>query len=59
MLDRLADSPSLRPQVREMVGRGMRICRRVVSMELEGHGERLDELADYTEEQVLGDWLPE
>ena len=58
VMDRLADSPSLRPQVAEIVVHQTRSARRVVALELEEFGERLAELPDYTEEQVLGDWLP-
>lgn len=58
VMDRLADSPSLRPQVAAIVAHETRNARRVVALELEEFGERLAELPDYTEEQVLGDWLP-
>ena len=58
LIDRLADSPSLRPQVAEIMSRQMKAARRVVAIELDEYGETLAELSDYTEEQILGDWLP-
>lgn len=56
--ERLADSPSLRPQLAAIVARETATARRVVTLELGQFGESLAELPDYTEEQVLGDWLP-
>jgi len=58
VIDRLADSPSLRPQVTELIEREARRARRAVALELDEYGERLAQLPDYTEEQILGDWLP-
>ena len=58
LLERLADSPSLRPQVAGIISRRMTSARRIAAATLKEYGEPLAELPDYTEEQVLGDWLP-
>jgi len=56
----LIDSPSLRGAVGEMLAYAIPRARRVVGAELTDHGEPSAALhaLDYTEDQVLGDWLP-
>jgi len=56
--DLLDDSPSLRPQLATIIGRAMATSRQIVSEQLAAYGEQLGDVADYTEEQVLGDWFP-
>ncbi len=58
IFDLLDESPSLRREVGSMVQQRMAKERRLVSRELAARGERLADVPDYTEEQVLGDWLP-
>lgn len=58
LLDRLADSPSLHPQVAGIIAQRMVSGRRIAAAALKQFGESLADLPDYTEEQVLGDWLP-
>jgi hypothetical protein len=57
----LADSPSLRPLVTSLIGDGLPKARRLAATALALHGEtpRVDlQVLDYTEDQVLSDWLP-
>ncbi|MGH7154471.1 MAG: DUF29 family protein, partial [Acetobacteraceae bacterium] len=54
----LDDSPSLRREVTTLMQRRMPVAHRIVAQELADHGEYLAQLPDYSEEQVLGDWLP-
>jgi hypothetical protein len=56
---RLVDeSPSLRADLTGMIAREMPGARRLAARELAAYGEHLTDVPDYTEEQVLGDWLP-
>lgn len=54
----LDESPSLRREVSAMMQVEMAQERRFVARELAARGERLADLPDYTEDQVMGDWLP-
>jgi hypothetical protein len=58
----LEDSPSLRPKVAGIIAARLPKARQLATLALKEHGEAprmpLDSL-DYTEEQVLGPWLPE
>jgi hypothetical protein len=57
----LADSPSLRSLVTSLIGDGLPKARRLAATALALHGEtpRVDlQVLDYTEDQVLSDWLP-
>ncbi|HEX3399829.1 MAG TPA: DUF29 domain-containing protein [Acetobacteraceae bacterium] len=57
----LADSPSLRSLVTSLIGDGLPKARRLAATALALHGEtpRVDlQALDYTEDQVLSDWLP-
>jgi hypothetical protein len=59
--DVLADSPSLRREVAAVIARQVPRARAIVRANLEDHGEqpRIDlDAVSYTEQQVLGDWLP-
>jgi hypothetical protein len=59
--DALADSPSLRREVASMIAKQMPRARALVLDSLRDYDEqRLEGIAavTYTEEQVLGDWLP-
>ena len=56
--DLLADSPSLRPEVAALITRETPLARRLVARELAAHGERLADTPEFTEAQVLDDWLP-
>jgi hypothetical protein len=58
----LAESPSLRREVAEMISRRLPKVRELVGKSLRNHGEqpRIElERATYTEDQILGDWLPD
>jgi hypothetical protein len=57
----LDDSPSLRNAVPGLISRALRQARRLVEEQLAEHGEASATLRslDYTEDQVLGDWLPD
>jgi hypothetical protein len=57
----LVDSPSLRGAAAEMVAFAIPRARRVVERELTRRRERERSPAEleYTEDQVLGDWLPD
>jgi len=54
------DSPSLRGTATEMIAYAIPRARALVEEELAAHGEPSAKLhsLDYTEDQVLGDWLP-
>jgi uncharacterized protein DUF29 len=60
----LNDSPSLRPNVAGLIEREMPRTIRLVARSLRNHGETnpetiaMVEKANYTEDQVLGDWFP-
>jgi len=58
----LADSPSLRSEVAGMITKGFPHARALVRVGLKDYGEQpvidLDQVT-YSEDQVLGDWLPE
>ena len=58
----LDDNPTLKPVVSKMIALELPRARRLVLASLEEYGEmpRLDlESLSYSEEQVLGDWLPD
>lgn len=58
----LVDSPSLRREIGAMVSEELPRARRLARRGLETHGEAPVEDVDQitlTEEQILGDWLPE
>jgi hypothetical protein len=62
---RIADNPSLKPELARFVDQEIRHGIELAIADLEEHGE-IDEVeadvlrrARYTEEQVLGDWFPE
>ena len=57
----LNDSPSLRGTVSGLVTHALPVARRAVERELARRRETHDRLEtlDYTEDQVLGDWLPD
>jgi Domain of unknown function DUF29 len=58
----IEDSPSLRQSVDAVIAREIGPARRQVALALADHGEvpRVDlESTDYTEADVLGDWLPD
>ncbi len=58
----LEDSPSLRPAIPLIITHELPRARRLAGMALARHGEapRVDLLAvSYSEEQVLGEWLPD
>ena len=58
----LDDNPTLKPVVSKLIAQELRRARRLVLASLEEYGEmpRLDlESLSYSEEQVLGDWLPD
>lgn len=59
--DVLAESPSLRSQVAEIIAKQEPRARRYVAMRLRRYGEGGDRLASlsYSEDQVIGDWFPE
>jgi len=62
-IDRLLDeSPSLRPGVAGMIDQEFPGARALVRLALNDYGEQplidLDQVS-YTEDQVLGDWMPE
>ena len=58
----LADSPSLRGEIAGMITKGLPRARALVRAALNEYGEQplidLDQVS-YTEDQVLGDWMPE
>ncbi len=58
----LEDSPSLRSEVAGMIARELPRARALVRAGLKDYGEQptidLDQVT-YTEDQVLGDWMPE
>ena len=58
----LADSPSLRRGIAEMITKGLPRARELVRVNCQDYGEQpltdLDRII-YTEDQVLGDWMPE
>ena len=58
----LADSPSLRGEIAGLITKGFRRARALVRVGLKEYGEQptidLDQVT-YTEDQVLGDWMPE
>jgi hypothetical protein len=57
----LADSPSLRPTIPDVIETESGKARRVAALALAGHGEQprvAVTLIRYTVEQVLGDWFP-
>ena len=56
--DLLDESPSLRRDVGSLVQQQMTKERRLVARELASRSERLADVPDYTEDQILGDWLP-
>ncbi len=59
--DALADSPSLRREVAGMIAKQMPRARALVRANFQDYGEQpLEDITavTYTEEQVLGDWLP-
>ncbi len=56
--DILDESPSLRRATQETIQQQMQKERLLVARELTEAGERLADVPDYTEEQVLGEWLP-
>ena len=59
--DVLAESPSLRREVAAVIAKQTPRARAIVRANLEDHGEqpRIDlDAVSYTEQQVLGDWLP-
>jgi len=57
----LADSPSLRNEIAGMIAKGFPSARKLVRAGPKDYGEQplidLDEVT-YTEDQVLGDWMP-
>jgi hypothetical protein len=57
----LNDCPSLRPIVVAVIAAELPVARRLAALGLEEYGETptmpLDQIS-YTEEQVLGPWLP-
>ncbi len=58
----MADSPSLRRTIPEVIGNELGRARRVAALALMGHDEqpRIDlNGARYTPEQVLGEWFPD
>jgi hypothetical protein len=58
----LADSPSLRGEIAGVITKGLPRARALVRVGLNDYGEQplidLDQVS-YTEDQVLGDWMPE
>lgn len=56
----LDDSPSLKGEVGRMIAETSPRVAQLTSRVLEGHGEHVGALAPpaYSEDQVLGDWLP-
>ena len=57
----LKDSPSLRRAVAELIADAVPEARRIVERELTRRREGMPSLAmlNYTEDQVLGEWLPD
>jgi Domain of unknown function DUF29 len=58
--DLLQDSPSLRGELGAMIEKLKPRMARLATASLFGYGETVKKLpvADYTEEQILGDWFP-
>ena len=56
--DLLEESPSLRPYLSALIRREMATARRIVAEQPAAYNEQLAGDIDYTEEQVLEDWLP-
>jgi hypothetical protein len=57
----LDDSPSLRPIVAAVIAAELPVARQLAALALEEYRETLStaiDQIDYTEEQVLGPWLP-